>query len=293
MKKPLISVITSVYNGAVDIGRTVDSILNQTVSDYEYFIIDDGSSDGTWEVLRRYAHNDRRIRLLRNSKNVGLTRSLNRCLLIAIAPYVARIDSGDIAAKNRLEKQLRFIENHPEVGVLGSNDIVIFRDFSTYRVSHRPLDDSSILRTLMYRNCFSHSTLMIRRDVFRHFGPYRTKLAQDYDLILRARQKYRLSNLQDFLCARVQHARNITVKKWRLQDITAFWSKMRNLKGLDTDPVTKSLAFLYVPLNMIRLSLPSISKDYYNRHFSDSLPSDFRYDVLSGYYWLLEESSKK
>ena len=133
--KPLISVVTSVFNGAGDIGRTVDSILNQTISEYEYIVIDDGSSDRTWEVLRRYARNDRRINLLKNTRNLGLTRSLNRCLLTASAPYMARIDSGDIAAKDRFEKQLRFMESHSEVGVVGSNDIVVFRDFDKYRVS--------------------------------------------------------------------------------------------------------------------------------------------------------------
>jgi glycosyltransferase involved in cell wall biosynthesis len=287
--KPLISVITSVYNGAGDIGRTIDSILNQTVTEYEYIIIDDGSSDRTGEVLRQHACNDRRIRLLSNTRNLGLTRSLNRCLLTANASYMARIDSGDVAARERLEKQLRFMESHLEVGVLGSNDIVVFRDFGKYRVSQRPFDDASIIRVLMYRNCFSHSTLMIRRDVFERFGPYKTKFAQDYDLILRARQKYKLANLGDVLCARVQYASSITAKSWRFQELTAFASKVRHLKRLDTNSATKSLAFVYMPLNIIRFSLPPIVKNFYNRHTTCSLPNDFDYNALGDYVRLLDQ----
>jgi len=292
--KPLISVVTSVYNGASDIGRTIDSILNQTLSKYEYIMIDDGSSDNTYEILTRYAHKDRRVKLLRNERNLGLTASLNRCLYVATAPYIARIDGGDIAAKDRFEKQLSFLGGDSDVGIVGSNDIVIFFEFGTYRLIKRPIDDGSVVRRLMYRNCFSHSTLMIRRSVFDHFGFYRTRYAQDYDLIIRARQKYKLANLPDFLCVRVQRIQDITGRKWRDQELTVFKAKIHHFNKLGTDLMTRFLAAsLYMPMSALRMAVPSGFKRLYNRYISDHVPDGFDYDRLGDYYQLLDKLNKR
>ncbi len=291
--KPLISVVTSVCNGASAIGRTIDSILNQTVDKYEYVMIDDGSSDNTYEILTRYAHNDRRVKLLRNERNLGLTTSLNKCLCVASAPYIARIDCGDVASRDRLEKQLSFMTNNAEIGIVGSNDIVIFFEFDTYRLIKRPIYDGSVVRRLMYRNCFSHSTLMIRRSVFDHFGFYRTRYAQDYDLIIRARQKYKLANLADFLCVRVQRIQDITGRKWRDQELTVFKAKIRHFNKLGTDLMTRFLASLYMPMSALRMAVPSGFKRLYNRYISDHLPDGFDYDRLGDYYQLFYKLNKR
>ena len=287
--KPLISVITSVYNGADGIVRTLDSIVSQTLYDFEYIIIDDGSSDGSRETLTHYARVDRRVKVLANEKNLGLTASLNRCLSIACAPYVARIDSGDVASRDRFEKQLSFMNHNAEIGIVGSNDVAIFADYGRYKVYRRPLADESITRRLMYRNCFSHSTLMIRRSVFSDIGFYEPYYAQDYDLIIRAKKKYQIANLPDFLCVRVQSAGDITTKAWRMQELTVLNSKLHYSRKVNAPAVVKSLAFLNIPMNVARFAVPSGLKAFYNRHFSIPLPVGFDYNSLDDYCRLLDQ----
>src|SRR6266849_5646808 len=113
----LISVVMAVYNSAAVVGEAIESVLDQTFGDFEFIIIDDGSTDSSGEILREYARRDGRINLYAQG-NSGLIASLNRGCRLAKGRYIARMDADDISLPTRLEKQFRYLEAHPEVGVL-------------------------------------------------------------------------------------------------------------------------------------------------------------------------------
>jgi len=118
MNQPQLTVLMPVYNGGPFLRSAIESILNQDFSDFDFLIIDDGSTDGSHEIAASYA--DPRIRLESNGRNLGLIATLNRGLDLARGTYVARMDADDIAFPDRLSKQLTFMEAHPEIGLCGT-----------------------------------------------------------------------------------------------------------------------------------------------------------------------------
>lgn len=197
---PQISVIMPVYNGGRYLREAVDSILNQTFREFEFIIIDDGSTDDTWSVLTDYAAHDSRVRLIQNEANIGLTRSLNKGLAVARAALIARQDADDISMPERLARQIAFLEMHPEVGLLGTQGDFIDADGRPiedrrWRFAH----DNSILQKQILDYCpFFHGSVVIRRSFLDRVGPYDVlaEPAEDYDLWLRLAEVTHLANLE-------------------------------------------------------------------------------------------------
>lgn len=129
---PKISVVMPAYNAEKYIGEAIESILNQTFKDFEFIIINDGSVDHTKEIIREY--NDPRIVLLENDKNRGIVLSLNKGLDAATGKYIARMDADDIALKNRFERQVEYLDEHKDIGVLGKVTDVVARLGETQRL---------------------------------------------------------------------------------------------------------------------------------------------------------------
>ena len=121
---PLVSVLMSVYNGDRYLDEAIDSILSQTYENFEFIIINDGSTDHTKDILSSYSNQDNRIRVF-HQKNHGLTFSLNRGLELSRGKYVARMDADDISSPRRLEEQINYLRANPEVGVLGTQMEII------------------------------------------------------------------------------------------------------------------------------------------------------------------------
>ena len=148
---PKISVVMPAYNAEKYIGEAIESILNQTFKDFEFIIINDGSVDHTKEIIREY--NDPRIVLLENDKNRGIVLSLNKGLDAATGKYIARMDADDIALKNRFERQVEYLDEHKDIGVLGTGICTfgekIMSSPSTYRMlkTARPRARTSTPRT--------------------------------------------------------------------------------------------------------------------------------------------------
>jgi glycosyltransferase involved in cell wall biosynthesis len=201
--KPLVSVVLPVYDGAGTIGRAVQSILAQTYGNFELIVVNDGSADRTPEILG--AFDDERVRVL-NQENRGLVASLNRGIEASRGKYVARMDADDVALPARFERQVEFMEKNPAVGVVGSAIRRVYPDGSS-RIRRRPLDSEGIRRNIVRICPFTHSTVMIRKEVFGKAGLYdaakdgsRGLLVEDYDLWVRILAAgYELANLPDVL----------------------------------------------------------------------------------------------
>lgn len=181
--EPLVTVLMSVHNDARYLPAAVESVLRQSLEDFELLILDDGSTDGSAEYLARLA--DPRVRVVRNERNLGLTRSLNVGLDLARELFLARMDADDVAAPRRLERQVEFLDRHPNVGVVGSSRVLI--DEAGAVVAHAPAaeDDAAIRWKCLLGNPLAHPAVMLRLHLLnahklRYDERYRT--AQDYEL---------------------------------------------------------------------------------------------------------------
>lgn len=183
---PLISVIMSTYNRANFLPDAIHSILNQTIKNFEFIIVNDGSTDGTADILRNIALKDNRIKVITNKKNIGLIPSLNKALDIAQGSYIARMDDDDISLPERFEHQISFMGKHPDITVTGTtskaNSLTLFK-------SHIP--EISISKNAQqchlesyYMVPILHPSAMIRHDfIKKHKIRYNNKYtsAEDTD----------------------------------------------------------------------------------------------------------------
>jgi glycosyltransferase involved in cell wall biosynthesis len=194
MSAPAISVLMSVRNGAPWVRDAVESVLEQTVTDLELVVIDDGSTDATTSLLATIG--DPRLRVERQAPR-GLTPSLNRALALARAPLLARLDADDVALPERLACQRAFLDAHPDVGLLGTGAREVDASGREIGVVSPPEDDAAIRRAMIRRNPFVHSSVMMRRRALEEAGGYDERLgvAQDYDLWMRMSRITRLANL--------------------------------------------------------------------------------------------------
>lgn len=198
MPAPHVTVLMSVFNDTDFLAPSVESILAQTLRDFELLVIDDGSSDGSGEFLAHVA--DARLRLWCNEKNLGLTRSLKLGVEMARGDYLARMDADDIAHPERLVRQAAFLDEHTDVGIVGSACRMIDergRARGEYRV---PLSNLHIRWTSLLANPFAHPTVMLRREVLtQHELNYNEayETAQDYELWTRMLRHARGANLSE------------------------------------------------------------------------------------------------
>lgn len=174
-----ISVIMSVRNGELTLDYSIESILNQTYENFHFYIINDGSTDGTQKILEKYSSSDPRISIFRNKTNIGLTKSLNLLIKKCSTKIIARQDADDFSMKNRFIKQIDFMNNY-KVDVCTSRAYIK----GTNRIT--PKYSFYIPKKILinYKNPFIHGTLMIKKSVFIELNYYDEKFyyAQDYKL---------------------------------------------------------------------------------------------------------------
>lgn len=194
--RPLVSVLMPVYNAQAYIKEAIDSILNQTYTNFEFIIINDGSLDNSVDIIRHYA--DPRIVFIDNQDNKGLVTVLNHGLDIAKGKYIARMDADDISLPNRLEKQVSFMERHSKVGVLGSWFHIFGGGFDRIETKLR----YPTLKDMIKTSPVGHPTAMFRKSVFdKYHVRYddKWKYAEDYELWIRANKYTQIANLQEVL----------------------------------------------------------------------------------------------
>ena len=226
----------SVYNGSRYLQESVESILNQTFTDFEFIIIDDGSTDNTWEILTKYADQDQRIKLFKNEENIGLTKSLNKGLMLAQGEYVARQDADDISLPERFEKQVDFLHKQPKVILVSSNYEYIDSEGSLLG-KPKPAGGSDITAwyLLFYNRIGAHGLAMFRRDPVINIGGYSEsyRYSQDYELWSRLTKVGALVILPDLLqLYRRNHSESISVKANSAQEELALSITSQNIKQI-------------------------------------------------------------
>ncbi|SFU80236.1 glycosyltransferase [Xenorhabdus koppenhoeferi] len=220
---PRLSVLMSVYNGEDYLAESIDSILSQTFEDYEFIIIDDGSTDSTSSILSSYAKKNMRIRIITNEKNIGLIRSLNKGLYMASSNLVARMDADDIAIPERFEIQMDFMRDHPNVAVCGG--------FTTYLENPAKGDVHAINHEDIVAECFfhcpfAHPTVIMRKDKILEltdgYDP-NDLYAEDYGLWSRLviSKKIKFANINKSLLKYRTHPNNPRIEYKKKQKETA------------------------------------------------------------------------
>ena len=196
--RPLVSVIMPVYNTAEYLVEAIESILMQSLRDFEFIIVDDGSTDASGEILDRYKDIDSRIRVA-HQENSGIVVALNKGMRMATGKYIARMDSDDISLPERLARQVAFMDNHPEVGVCGT----ACRLFgASSGVSWTTTDPEEIKSRLLFWPCMAHPTVMMRRSLVVKENLYYNpdfRQAEDYELWVRFSRHAQLANLPEAL----------------------------------------------------------------------------------------------
>lgn len=230
MLNPRVSVLMSIYNGEKYLCESIDNILNQTFTDFEFLIIDDGSTDRTLEILQDY--NDPRIRIITNKKNIGLAKSLNEGLKIAKGKYIARQDSGDISHPERLAKQYYFLENNKEYGLVGSWTEVIDGNNNHIQYWKQESEPELIFYILSFRNCLTHTSVMFKRDFVIELNGYneRFKKSQDYELWYRISRKKKIYVIPEYLVKWRRVGEGVSIKCKSEQGYYAKRVPLENLK---------------------------------------------------------------
>jgi glycosyltransferase involved in cell wall biosynthesis len=238
---PRVTVLMAVYNGEPFLAEAMQSILDQTFTDFEFLIIDDGSTDKTVAVIEGFC--DFRIRLIRNTKNCGLVDSLNLGLELARGEYIVRMDADDISLPLRLERQVDFMDQNPEVGVCGSW-LEAFHDTSV-AVWSPPLFDAEIKASLLFESVLYHPTVIIRYSMFPGFlfkydKEYQN--AEDYELWCRLSPLCRFANIGEVFLKYRLHDKSIGKSRSDIQKNLAAKVRKRFLKELKIEPTVEELA---------------------------------------------------
>ena len=253
---PTLSVISGAYNleNCFSFRTSIKSILAQTYTDFEFIVCDDGSSDKTYEILKEYAEKDARIVLLRNEKNMGLAATLNRCIEVSRGDFIARHDCDDYAALDRFERQLRYLNEHPEVDLVGSA-AYLFDEIGVFDTLKFPRYVKN--RDFLFNSPYQHGSVIFRSEVLKKAGGYKsekaTRRTEDYDLFMRIQTFANGENLPELLYYFLEDEKTIKRRKYRYR-IDEVKIRYRGFKLLGLLPRN----FFYVIKPLIVGLIPSI-----------------------------------
>lgn len=259
---PKISVLMPVRNAARFLEEALDSVIDQTLDDWELVMVDDDSSDTSTDIMHAHARNDPRIHLVCPGR-VGVTAALNIGLRMCRADYVARMDADDVCMRNRFAEQIAFLEQHSEVVAVGCAVLQIDEDGDAIGIN-RWQTDHDVINELLLRGQggIAHPTAMIRRSALQQIGGYREafQVAQDKDLWLRLCEVGRLSNMPEVLLKYREHsscvgATRSTEQQAAVRRAICDARERRGLEGLPSLPHARSEDPMAQRRNWIRQAL--------------------------------------
>jgi glycosyltransferase involved in cell wall biosynthesis len=217
-KLPLISIIMPVFNSEKYIKQAIESILDQSYKKFEFIIIDDASSDSTFEILNAYSKTDKRIHLFRNRKNLGVTKTLNLALTHSSGKYIARMDADDWSYPDRLELQVVLMEKNPNVVVSGSYVAVCDANLKIKYIRKYHHSDKEIRKHIFRYSPFAHpatiwNSSVIKKELYNEI----LTTCQDYELYFRMGKIGKFMNIDKELLKLRLHEKSVSVLKHDLQ----------------------------------------------------------------------------
>ena len=212
---PLVSVVMPVYNGERFLAEAIDSILTQTFSDFELIIVDDGSTDGSAAIIQAYAERDARVRSVQLDMNEGVARARNRGIALSSGKYIAAMDSDDISLPERLQRQVEFLESHPDIGAVGVGTRMVDEDVTSLLDYRLPKGHALIVFEMLVGGTgIVRPSSMVRREILvsgRGYDPD-YQFSDDFELFLRLvwEKAIRYANLSAVLYIYRRHEASVT-----------------------------------------------------------------------------------
>ena len=207
--QPLVSIIITAYNEEQYISDAMASMLAQTYRNIEVIVVDDGSTDATYKILKQYRAIDKRVKIIRAPKNVGPSMASNMAMKIARGTYIARMDADDTAVRERIEKQVAYLIKHPDVIMVGSMCYLTDEHGAIIEQKRYPLAHQGIYNSLFSFNPMLHQSCLINRKLLPrgvYFYPHEGVLAHDLELVFDLAQYGKLANMDDaFIFYRRHH----------------------------------------------------------------------------------------
>lgn len=227
-----------VFNGDRFIDKAIQSILNQTLKNFEFIIINDASTDRSLQIINKYRRRDKRIILINNKKNIHMSRSINLGIGRAKSDLIARMDQDDIAFPNRLEIEYDFIKSHPNVAIVGS-DIITINEFDqvigkrTYQTK-----SDSLKRTMFRYSPFAHPTVLMRKKIFEELGCFDPQMVpcEDTEFWFRLGSKYEFASIPRFLLKYRVVVTSLSHKNVRNTEIKGFKIKINAIRKYGYKP---------------------------------------------------------
>jgi len=202
IKKPILSVYMPVFNAAPYLSESIESILNQTLTNFEFIIIDDASTDSSWKIIKSYARRDSRIRIYRNRLNLGVSTTSNIAISFARCKYLARMDADDISTPDRLEKQYKYLKSNPKTVIVGAQCTIINQNNQVIGFKSFPISSTGINDMLFWAVPVQQGYMMINRSLlpksFIWYSASKTS-AEEVDLYFRLSEYGLFANLKDNL----------------------------------------------------------------------------------------------
>jgi len=228
--QPLISVVMPVYNAGEFLVESVQSILNQTYQKFEFIIVDDASTDHSWAILKKFAKKDKRITLLRNDINLGVSLTVKKAIAAAKGTYLARMDADDVSYPARLEKQLAYLQNHTKTVVVGTQCDVIDKDGRIIGAKRFPMHHKAIYEYIFSFIPLQQPSLMIAcRRLPKNFDYYVDGLntAEEVDLIFKLFRYGNVENLSETLLCYRLHGKNTSLLDVKKTFLLTLLSRMK------------------------------------------------------------------
>lgn len=226
MENPKISVVLPAYNASEHLAEAIESILAQTFKDFELLIIDDASTDNTYEIAKRYSDKDPRVKIIQNKKNLNIGGTLNRGINEAQADIIARMDSDDIALPRRFELQYELINSDPEIAVVGG-DIIVLEENGHTHIRNYESDSNKMKKKILRYLPFAHPTTMFRKKYVVEAGCYdpAKSPSEDMNLWIKLGTKYKFGSVTEPVLKYRMYSSSSSNKKLRKVEINTI--KMR------------------------------------------------------------------
>ena len=263
MKEPLVSVIISAYNCEKYIEESINSILNQTYKNIEILLVDDNSTDNTVKKIKKVIQGKKNVKFIQNTKNLGLTKNLNKLIEISNGEYIARMDADDVSDLTRIEKQVQYLINNPQITIIGSFGKYINERNELEEYKKMPISNDEIVKIMPKVNPIIHPSVMYRKNEIVRIGMYdeRFKKVQDYDLWFRAMSNnLKFYNIPEalILLRRDRNYNKRKSKKYRVIDL-----KVR-INGYKINKLNfEKYIYLIIPIALIILPSKFVDKYFY------------------------------
>jgi glycosyltransferase involved in cell wall biosynthesis len=263
MSVPKVSVLIPAYNAEKYLGEAIDSLLNQTFTDFECIIIDDCSTDSTWKIIQKYAKKDKRIRPFKNEKNLKLSATLNKGIDLCWAKYIARMDADDWCYPDRLEKQYDVISKNLKIGIVGGSMEVCNENLEKQYIRTYYIQDKDIRANLFKHSPFCHPSIMVRKEAVLD-QQYNELLndAEDYDLYFRIGKNWEFANYEDTVLKYRISSAQVSTKKAKRQQYLTLYIRLKAMveygyKASIKDILSSLLQLILIPIlpNSVKVAL--------------------------------------